>query len=218
MNTSDSIAKIASAYVAFTGEVGKIAKDADNPFHKNKYATLDQIIDDVRPILNKHKLAVMQNVSGLEGNVTVKTLLLHESGEWFESDGTTLKPQKQDPQGAGGAVTYARRYDLCAFLSLNTGEDDDGNKASGYNNQNGQQNHSQSSNGPKKASNKQLNLVDDLIRRNADTHEKEWQDVYEGLKTKLGTQNEMENFTTQEASKGIKLLQSWLDKQEQGAS
>src|SRR5699024_11672071 len=49
---------------------------------------------------------------------------------FFESDGTTLRLAKNDPQGAGAGITYARRYDLCAFLSLNTGDDDDGNSAS----------------------------------------------------------------------------------------
>lgn len=131
MNRSETISKLASALISFNSEVSKIAKDAANPFHKNKYATLDQIIDEVRPILNKNKLAIMQNVSGEEGTMTVKTLLLHESGEWMESTGTTLKLAKNDPQGAGAGITYARRYDLCAFLSLNTGDDDDGNSASG---------------------------------------------------------------------------------------
>ena len=55
---------------------------------------------------------------------------MHESGEWLESDGLTMKPVKNDPQGMGSAITYARRYALQSFLSLNTGEDDDGNNAS----------------------------------------------------------------------------------------
>ena len=135
MKMSETIKEIAPALVNFNAEVSKISKDATNPFHKNRYSTLDQIVAEVRPTLQKHGLSVLQNASGEDGNITIKTFLLHTSGEWLESDGITLKPQKNDPQGMGGAATYARRYDLCAFLSLNTGDDDDANQASGYNKQ-----------------------------------------------------------------------------------
>lgn len=131
MKTSEAIDKITPAFIKFNSQVSKIAKDAANPFHKNNYATLDQIIDEVRPIMNENKLAILQvpNTSE-EGHVTVQTIIMHESGQFFESDGTTLRLAKNDPQGAGAGITYARRYDLCAFLSLNTGDDDDGNSAS----------------------------------------------------------------------------------------
>lgn len=124
---SETITKIAPSLIKFNSEVGKIEKDGSNPFLKNKYATLDKIIEVVRPVLAENKLAVMQDVISNDGFMTIKTMLLHESGEWFESEGTTLKLQKNDPQGAGAGITYARRYDLSAFLSLNTGDDDDGN-------------------------------------------------------------------------------------------
>ncbi|WP_252197304.1 ERF family protein [Bacillus mycoides] len=129
MNKSETITELAKALVKFNSEVNKIAKDADNPFFKNNYATLDTIIDEIRPILSKHGLSIMQIPSGDGQNVTLKTLLLHESGEWLESDELTMKPVKNDPQAVGSCITYARRYSLAAFLSLNTGEDDDGNGA-----------------------------------------------------------------------------------------
>ncbi|WP_042332733.1 ERF family protein, partial [Bacillus thuringiensis] len=127
MNRSETIAELAKSLVKFNLEVNKIAKDADNPFFKNNYATLDTIIDEIRPILSKHGLSIMQIPSGDGQNVTLKTLLLHETGEWLESDELTMKPVKNDPQAVGSCITYARRYSLAAFLSLNTGEDDDGN-------------------------------------------------------------------------------------------
>lgn len=132
MNRSESIVKIASALAQFNGEVSKISKDAANPFHKNKYSTLDNIVDGVRPVLTKYGLSIMQIPSNDEhGNVIMKTLLLHESGEFLESEPLKMKPSKNDPQGIGSCITYARRYQISAFLSLNTGEDDDGNAASG---------------------------------------------------------------------------------------
>lgn len=129
-NKSESIKEIASALTKFNGEVSKISKGAENPFFKSKYATLDDIVDEVRPILTKHGLSILQFPGGDGENVIMKTMLLHESGEWIESDPLIMKPVKNDPQAFGSCVTYARRYSLNSFLSLNTGEDDDGNKAS----------------------------------------------------------------------------------------
>lgn len=135
MNHSESISKIAPAMVKFNQQVGRIEKDASNPFLKNKYASLDQIIDAVRPILAELGMFLSQSTgTGEDGSVTVKTRLTHESGEWMESDPLTMKPTKQnDPQQVGSVITYARRYSLTSFLSLNTGEDDDGNSSSGVN-------------------------------------------------------------------------------------
>ncbi|MNM07382.1 ERF superfamily protein [compost metagenome] len=128
-NKSESILNLAKALVAFNLEVKIIEKDAKNPHFKNDYATLDTIINDVRPLLAKHGLVVMQFPGGDGENYTLRTLLMHESGEWIESEPLTMKPVKNDPQGIGSCTTYARRYSLSAMLSLNTGEDDDGEKA-----------------------------------------------------------------------------------------
>lgn len=129
-NKSESIANLAKALVAFNLEVKIIEKDAKNPHFKNDYATLDNIVDEVRPILAKHGVVVMQFPGGDGENYTLSTLLIHESGEWIESPQLTMKPVKNDPQGIGSCTTYARRYSLSAMLSLNTGEDDDGEGAS----------------------------------------------------------------------------------------
>ena len=130
MKRSETISELAKALVKFNAKVGKISKDANNPFFKNKYATLDNIIDEVRPILSEFGLNIMQLPSGDGNKVDISTLLMHESGEWLESEVLTMIPVKKDPQGLGSAITYARRYALQSFLSLSTGEDDDGNGAS----------------------------------------------------------------------------------------
>lgn len=129
-NKSESIANLAKSLVAFNMEVKMIEKDAKNPHFKNDYATLDTIINEVRPVLAKHGLVVMQFPGGDGEHYTLRTLLMHESGEWIESEPLTMKPVKNDPQGIGSCTTYARRYSLSAMLSLNTGEDDDGEGAS----------------------------------------------------------------------------------------
>lgn len=120
---------LAKALVAFNLEVKIIEKDAKNPHFKNDYASLDNIVNEVRPVLAKHGLVIMQFPGGDGENYTLRTMLMHESGEWIESESLTMRPVKNDPQGIGSCTTYARRYSLSAMLSLNTGEDDDGNHA-----------------------------------------------------------------------------------------
>ena len=54
------------------------------------------------------------------------TLLLHESGEWIETEPLQMKLEKNTPQGVGSAVTYGRRYQISSVLGLASEEDDDG--------------------------------------------------------------------------------------------
>src|SRR5262245_48040918 len=126
MEHSNELAKLAKALVAFQEEIGTVAFDADNPFFKSKYASLLALREAAQPILAKHKLAVSQPPEN-EGSVT--TILMHESGEYIYST-LTLKPSKDDPQGRGSAITYARRYAYAAILGLVSDQDDDGNAAS----------------------------------------------------------------------------------------
>jgi len=123
MLTSESTVKIGKALVAALGELSNPANTATNPFFKSKYAPLPDILNHVRPVLSKHGLCVLQDAG-------VTTRIVHESGEWIESDRLTLTPQKDDPQGEGGAITYARRYSLSAMLGISSEDDDDANYAS----------------------------------------------------------------------------------------
>ncbi len=135
MKHSESIASLAPSLVAVHGELRAIGKDSTNPHFKSKYASLDAIIEDVRPILHKHGLAVAQGattpVTNEAGNLVgfaVETMLIHSSGEWMTN--TAILPlAKADPQGAGAAMTYGRRYGLSSLLALATEEDDDGHAA-----------------------------------------------------------------------------------------
>lgn len=125
---SESIVEISKALIAFHKEVPAIEKKADNPFFKSKYATGEEIIATVDPILVKHGLTFAQFPSDSHGLVTI---LMHTSGEWMLSE-YYMSPVKDDPQGVGSAITYQKRYALAAVLGLKlVGEDDDGNAASG---------------------------------------------------------------------------------------
>lgn len=128
MKSSDTTAKISPALVKAINAIEGVKKGQDNPFFKSKYATLEAVIEAAHEHLAANDLAVMQGPGPMQGNaLTVTTRLVHTSGEWIETD-FTIPLAKQDPQAAGSAVTYARRYSLMAMLNM-PAVDDDGESA-----------------------------------------------------------------------------------------
>jgi hypothetical protein len=130
MKQSDTIDKLIPAFIAFQSDMPSVPKDGNNPHFKSKYATLGAITEATRPHLAKHGLGFTQWMSNRDGMQLIVTRIMHTSGQWMEDDGYILNPTKNDPQGMGSAVTYARRYTLGASLGIITEDDDDGNKAS----------------------------------------------------------------------------------------
>jgi len=79
--------------------------------------------------LNNNGIYMMQQTREDSTGVTVETVFIHESGETISSGPLHVPAAKQDPQGYGSALTYARRYSLMASCGI-APEDDDGNAAS----------------------------------------------------------------------------------------
>jgi hypothetical protein len=130
MNTqSENIGDLAAALAKAQAEVGTVQKDASNPFFKSHYATLAAVWEATRPILSKHGLSVVQMPSQDEAGYYVETMLMHGSGQWLKSR-TYMKPAKDDPQGIGSLISYARRYALQA-VTMVCPDDDDGEAAMG---------------------------------------------------------------------------------------
>lgn len=121
--------QIASALVKAQKAFGPALKDKNNPAYRSKYADLGACIDAVQDALNSNGIALLQKTAEDSTGVTVVTVLLHESGEAWESGPLHVPASKQDPQGYGSALTYARRYSLMAACGI-APEDDDGNAAS----------------------------------------------------------------------------------------
>lgn len=120
--------KISAALAKAQAEMGKALKDSDNPHFKSKYADLGSVMDACLPALNKYGIAVIQPFVTDEINGrAVKTVLIHESGETLEC-AVPLIFGKNDMQGLGSAMTYARRYGLMCMAGI-APEDDDGNAA-----------------------------------------------------------------------------------------
>lgn len=130
MKTSETITKIAEALLTAQKAISFAAKDAKNPHFKNTYADLPAVVNAVKPALNDAGIVFIQSGSPSDdGRLHLTTRLLHSSGEFLE-DTLVMPLPKQDPQGYGSAMTYARRYALAAIAGLYQ-DDDDGNAASG---------------------------------------------------------------------------------------
>lgn len=127
---SDDTVELIKALVAFHSDMKEVEKSSENPFYNSSYADLSQILEVVRPILSSHGLMVAQFIiDGVDKkSVAVKTLLMHESGQFFESDTMSITPPKSDAQQVGSVTTYLRRYGLQSILMVSfKAEDDDGN-------------------------------------------------------------------------------------------
>lgn len=128
MQKSDQINELATALSKVQAKIEGAKMDAENPFFKSKYATLYSVWAACRQVLTSNGLSVVQTCSiGENEGLVVDTTLLHTSGQWISGE-LAIKPAKDDPQGVGSAITYARRYGLAAIVGI-CPEDDDAESA-----------------------------------------------------------------------------------------
>ena len=125
MKHSEQLNELAGALSAYQSTAKNPGNTAKNPFLKNKYAPLNDILAMVRPELAKCGLSVSQLVGG-EDKIGVTTMLLHKSGQYI-ADTVSLTPENSKglsvAQNAGVVITYLRRYGLASILGI-AGEDD----------------------------------------------------------------------------------------------
>lgn len=119
---------IAAALVKAQKEFGPALKTSTNPHFRTKYADLSACIEAVIDGLNNNGIYLMQLNEERDGGVCVQTVFIHESGEQITSGSLFVPAAKQDPQGYGSALTYARRYSLMAACGI-APEDNDANSA-----------------------------------------------------------------------------------------
>jgi len=151
MRTSNEINEISKALMVFRDHLVQPKKDAVNPFFSTaakqvKYAKLDAVVEAANAALKQANLTFIQPTTYVDGAVIIVTTILHESGQFISGDylvdiGSIHEEKVKDgqlvkttntmsAQQRGAAVTYARRYALCAMLGIVGDEDDDGNGAS----------------------------------------------------------------------------------------
>lgn len=126
---SESIKELASALSRVQSEIHSAEKDGENPFFHSSYATLTSVWKAAREPLTKNGLCVIQTTgySEIAKTTYLITTLAHSSGEWIRGE-YLINPTKNDPQGLGAAISYARRYTLSAIIGI-TQEDDDAESA-----------------------------------------------------------------------------------------
>ena len=125
--SSDDTTELYKALAGFHKHFTTVEKDAENPFHESSYASLSQILNVIRPILNEQGLVLVQlPINGMEKHsICIKTRLIHvETGQFLESNSISLIPPKLEAQGYGSLMTYLKRYQITSLLGLSFSEDD----------------------------------------------------------------------------------------------
>lgn len=121
MERSPSIQNLTQGLAKFHAMVGRISKDAKNPFFKSNYASLPHIITEISEPMEKAGLVIAQFPDG-DG---LTTMLIHaDSGEYLSATYTLQVVRQNDPQAQGSALSYARRYGLTSVLNLAISDDD----------------------------------------------------------------------------------------------
>lgn len=128
---SGNISKLATALAVAQGQMTGAMKDGNNPHFGKTYATLNSVVEAIRKPFSDNGLSYVQLPYNSPNRIGVKTILLHNSGEWISST-MEMPILKVDPQGFGSALTYCRRYTLMAISGI-APDDDDGNEASDMN-------------------------------------------------------------------------------------
>lgn len=121
--------QLAASLVKAQKQFAPALKTSTNPHFKSKYADLSACVEAVVDALNDNGIYLSQQCHENESGVVVETVFIHESGETLSCGKLHVPAVKQDPQGYGSALTYARRYSLMAACGI-APEDDDGNAAS----------------------------------------------------------------------------------------
>ena len=127
MIQSENITELLASLVELQSELPTMPKN--KTAYNYKYTDLDTIVQTVKPLLKKYNLAYMQSVGGLTADaITLTTRLFNNKGEYIEDTVVlpTIASQKNNSaQTLGMAITYMRRYTLCAMLGITSDEDVD---------------------------------------------------------------------------------------------
>lgn len=124
--------KLLNEFTKSIGELKNPIKNAINPHFKNRYSTLDVVCDEIREKFYKNGIAIIQIPQEIDGKMILKTQIIGY-GETIDFGNYPITAEKNTPQAIGSALTYARRYSLCAICGIASEEDDDGNAGTGEN-------------------------------------------------------------------------------------
>ncbi|WP_020585436.1 ERF family protein [Desulfobacter curvatus] len=126
---SDKITDLAKTMIQVQQALTPALKDSINDYTNSSYASLKSVMDVCWAALLEHGIWMTQYpVSVEKGHLGLVTKVVHvATGQW-QCSLIEMPLSKNDPQGYGSAITYARRYGLSALLGIIT-EDDDAESA-----------------------------------------------------------------------------------------
>ena len=130
VTAAKGIPELAAAFVGAWGEIPHVVKNASNPHFGNDYADLSAVLDVIKPVFARHKLALLQAPGPMrDDRISMECVVLHASGQHFRFVTELPIGSKPTAQAAGSAYTYARRYQAQAIGGM-APVDDDGEAAS----------------------------------------------------------------------------------------
>lgn len=121
---SDSVKEIAAALAKAQSLITNAPKRSMNSHFEKPYADLADVWSVCRGPLSANSLSVVQLPRTEDKIVTVRTMLMHSSGEWIASD-TSCPAERLSAQGVVSMITYLRRAGLAAMIGVAPGDDDD---------------------------------------------------------------------------------------------
>ena len=133
--------ELINALIKAQSNIDNANKDGTNPHFRSSYATLESCIDAVKQPLLDEEIMFLQKSELSDKGICIETVFFGHGSEL--SAGKIFVPaDKNNAQGFGSAMTYARRYSLVTACGIGagikveetatvepTGADDDGNQA-----------------------------------------------------------------------------------------
>lgn len=117
------------ALAAAQSEMEQVVKGAINPAFRSRYAGLDDVVQIVRPALNRHGIAYFHQIETNERGSVMRTVLWHGASDTHVNCDVPLIVDKNNMQGFKSATTYAKRIGVESLTGIAPQDDDDGNAA-----------------------------------------------------------------------------------------
>jgi hypothetical protein len=116
---------LAEALAALQARLPRVAKTSPGQVGNQRYlyADLADVSAALYPVMSGLGLSFSAKPTLIGNQFGLAYVLRHTSGE--SDEGFYLLPTSGTPQQVGSAITYARRYTLCAVTGLAPGGDDD---------------------------------------------------------------------------------------------
>ncbi len=102
-------------------EIKPMKKDQEG--YNYKYFDINQMIEVLQPLFEKHRILVLQPLTNINGKMALATSIYD-----LDSNSTMIVEtpliELQDPQKMGGCITYFRRYALQSLFFMEAADDD----------------------------------------------------------------------------------------------